>query len=72
MRMSISESAKYSLVAGAVTGGGLTIIANAPNPIGYGILRDHFSSGFSPVTLFKWALLPTAITILCFELIGNL
>ncbi len=68
----LSESAKYSLVAGAVTGGGLTLIANAPNPIGYGILREHFKNGFSPVTLLKWALVPTIITILCFELIGNL
>lgn len=68
----LSESAKYSLVAGAVTGGGLTIIANAPNPIGYGILKDHFQNGFSPLQLFKWALGPTVITIICFELVGNL
>ncbi len=68
----LSETAKYSLVAGAVTGGGLTIIANAPNPIGYGILREHFEKGISPIQLFKWALMPTVITILCFELIKNL
>ena len=68
----LSESAKYSLVAGAVTGGGLTLIANAPNPIGYGILREHFKNGFSPLALFKWAMIPTVITIICFELIGNL
>lgn len=33
----LNDSAKYSLVAGAVTGGGLTVIANAPNPAGFGI-----------------------------------
>lgn len=36
----ISDELKYALVAGAVTGGGLTVIANAPNPAGIGILRD--------------------------------
>ena len=38
----LSDSFKYALVAGAVTGGGLTIIANAPNPVGIAILRSHF------------------------------
>lgn len=68
----LSDGAKYSLVAGAVTGGGLTLIANAPNPIGYGILREHFKNGFNPVSLLKWAMIPTVITIICFELVGNL
>ena len=31
----ISDQSKYSLVAGAVAGGGLTVIANAPNPAGF-------------------------------------
>lgn len=30
----LPEAVKYSVVAGAVTGGGLTVIANAPNPAG--------------------------------------
>ncbi|MGH8573440.1 MAG: putative Na+/H+ antiporter, partial [Gammaproteobacteria bacterium] len=38
----LSDGFKYALVAGAVTGGGLTIIANAPNPAGIAILRRHF------------------------------
>ena len=38
----LSDEFKYALVAGAVTGGGLTIIANAPNPAGIAILRNHF------------------------------
>ena len=38
----VSDDYKYSLVAGAVAGGGLTVIANAPNPAGFAILKDHF------------------------------
>ena len=36
------DDLKYSLVAGAVTGGGLTVIANAPNPAGFAILKGSF------------------------------
>lgn len=69
----LSESAKYSLVAGAVTGGGLTVIANAPNPAGFGILKKSFPRGVvSPLKLLLAALGPTIITIICFELIGNI
>lgn len=66
----LSDPAKYSLVAGAITGGGLTVIANAPNPIGYSILREAFPrKQVAPLSLFLWALYPTLVTILCFELI---
>ena len=41
----VSEAFKYSMVAGAVTGGGLTVIANAPNPAGFAILKDSFEDG---------------------------
>ena len=68
----LTDSAKYFLVAGAVTGGGLTVIANAPNPAGYGILKDSFDGGISPGGLFKGALFPTAVAILCFELLPSL
>ncbi len=69
----LTESAKYFLVAGAVTGGGLTVIANAPNPAGYGILKDSFGAeGISPLGLLKGALFPTFIAILCFELLPSL
>lgn len=68
----LTDSAKYFLVAGAVTGGGLTVIANAPNPAGYGILKDSFGAdGISPLGLLKGALYPTFIAILCFELLPN-
>jgi len=39
----MSEQAKYMLMAGAVAGGGLTVIANAPNPAGYALLKRGFS-----------------------------
>lgn len=69
----LTDSAKYFLVAGAVTGGGLTVIANAPNPAGYGILKENFEGGnISPLGLLKGALFPTAVAILCFEILPNL
>lgn len=55
------ESLHFAVLAGAVTGGGLTIIANAPNPAGLAILGRRFDDGVSPVKLFLWALPPTII-----------
>ena len=58
----ISPAARYSLVAGAVSGGGLTIIANAPNPAGVALLRRGFEDeSIGAAGLFAGALLPTAI-----------
>ncbi|CAM3982668.1 putative Na+/H+ antiporter [Bordetella tumulicola] len=52
----------YMLVAGAVTGGGLTVIANAPNPAGYAILRPFFpDEAISAGRLFLSALVPTLV-----------
>ena len=61
-----TDGLKYSVVAGAVTGGGLTIIANAPNPAGQAILKQYFSNGVSPMKLLLAALLPTTIMFACF------
>jgi len=58
---SLSDAAQYALVAGAVTGGGMTVIANAPNPAGQAILGVHFEDGVSPLFLALGAALPTAI-----------
>lgn len=64
----LAEPLKHALVAGAVTGGGLTLIANAPNPAGYGILKDHFGKeGVSFGRLFVAAIIPTAIASICLE-----
>lgn len=57
----LTKSMKYSVIAGAVTGGGLTVIANAPNPAGVSILRDYFEYGVSPAWLALGALTPTII-----------
>lgn len=63
----LSDTAKYYLVAGAVSGGGLTVIANAPNPAGYGILKDTFQgSSISPLSLFIAAVPATIIVCLCY------
>lgn len=63
----LSDAAKYALVAGGVTGGGLTVIANAPNPAGFGILNRSFGEeGINPVGLLLGALPPTLVTIVCF------
>ena len=57
----LTESMKYAVIVGAVTGGGLTVIANAPNPAGISILREHFKYGVSPARLALGALIPTII-----------
>jgi hypothetical protein len=67
----ISSSAKHAVVAGAVTGGGLTVIANAPNPAGQSILSRFFKDGVSPLYLFLAALLPTIILYMCFVFLPN-
>jgi hypothetical protein len=65
----LSEEFKYSLVAGAVAGGGLTIIANAPNPAGYAILRSGFKDGtIGALGLLASAALPTAVALAVFRL----
>ena len=64
----VSEDYKYALVAGAVAGGGLTVIANAPNPAGFAILKDHFDEqSISPFGLFAAALVPTVVAVACFR-----
>ena len=59
-------TAKYAVVAGAVTGGGLTVIANAPNPAGQSILQKYFPGGVNPAKLVLSAILPTIIMGMCF------
>ena len=66
----LSEPFKISLVAGAVTGGGLTVIANAPNPAGISILKKYFNEkAVSPLGLLLGALIPTLVTIILFRVI---
>ncbi|MEN9306385.1 MAG: hypothetical protein RL173_317 [Fibrobacterota bacterium] len=62
-----TESFRYHLVAGAVVGGGLTVIANAPNPAGASILRDRFPDGvITPGSLLLYAAAPTLVALIAF------
>ena len=69
----LPEHIRYAIVAGAVTGGGLTVIANAPNPAGQAILGKYFKDGISALQLFLWAALPTFIIFCLYNFIyfGN-
>ncbi|MDR1311908.1 MAG: putative Na+/H+ antiporter [Burkholderiaceae bacterium] len=63
----LSPEGKYTLVAGAVTGGGLTVIANAPNLAGFSILKDRFAEQtVRPLFLVLFAAIPTLVAGLCF------
>lgn len=66
----ISDEAKYTLVAGAVAGGGLTVIANAPNPAGVALLKRGFSDeSIGAGGLLLGALAPTAVAAAAFLLL---
>jgi hypothetical protein len=65
----LSDQSKYMLMAGAVAGGGLTVIANAPNPAGAALLRDGFNDeSIGLFGLLLGALLPTAVAMAMFLL----
>jgi hypothetical protein len=65
----LSDASKYALVAGAVAGGGLTVIANAPNPAGIALLRGGFQDGtVGAGGLLLGALAPTAVAAAAFLL----
>jgi hypothetical protein len=66
----LSDTLKYAVMAGAITGGGLTVIANAPNPAGVSILASRFGDGgISPIGLLLGALVPTLIAGAAFMLL---
>lgn len=67
----LAPDLQYAVVAGAVIGGGLTVIANAPNPAGQSILAKAFGGSISPGKLALAALLPTVIAFLAFSLLPN-
>ena len=65
----ISAQSQYMLVAGAVAGGGLTVIANAPNPAGVSLLRRGFrNESIGALGLLAGAAAPTAVAVLAFHL----
>lgn len=65
-----TDAMKHAVVAGAVTGGGLTVIANAPNPAGQSILSKYFQDGISPGGLLLGALGPTLVVGACLMLLA--
>lgn len=65
----LSDGAKYAIMSGAVAGGGLTVIANAPNPAGQALLKRYFPDGISPLGLLLGAIAPTIVVMLIFMLV---
>jgi hypothetical protein len=65
----MSEPLKIAVVEGAVIGGGLTVIANAPNPAGQALLSRFFDGAVLPIALFLGALPPTIVAIVVFRLL---
>jgi hypothetical protein len=65
----LNDGLKAAVVEGAVTGGGLTVIANAPNPAGQALLARYFEGAVSPLRLAAGALLPTLVAAAAFRLL---
>ncbi|RZM04696.1 MAG: hypothetical protein EOP73_00755 [Variovorax sp.] len=66
----IPDASKYMLVAGAVAGGGLTVIANAPNPAGVALLKRGFADEtIGAGGLLLGALGPTLVAAAAFLLL---
>jgi hypothetical protein len=65
----LADGLKGAIVEGAVTGGGLTVIANAPNPAGQSLLSRFFEGGVSPLGLILSAILPTLVAVIAFRFI---
>lgn len=64
----VSDEFKFALVAGSVTGGGLTVIANAPNPAGFSILKGSFrDQTMNAARLFLYAVPPPCVAIAAFQ-----
>lgn len=65
----MSDAMKAAVVEGAVTGGGLTVIANAPNPAGQALLSRFFGGAVSPLGLLVGAILPTLAAVVAFRVL---
>ena len=63
----LHDGLKMAVVEGAVTGGGLTVIANAPNPAGQALLGRFFDHAVHPLYLFLGAAAPTLIAAAMFR-----
>jgi hypothetical protein len=65
----LGDELKLAVVQGAVVGGGLTVIANAPNPAGQALLGHFFGGAISPLGLLAGAIGPTVITAIVFRVL---
>jgi hypothetical protein len=65
---SAAAGLRQAVIAGALAGGGMTVLANAPNLAGQTLLSKFFEGGVSPLRLAIWALFPTMIAAGCFLL----
>jgi putative Na+/H+ antiporter len=65
----LGEGLKAAIVEGAVAGGGLPVIANAPNPAGQSLLSRFFDDGVSPLNLLLRAIIPTLVAVIAFRFI---
>jgi hypothetical protein len=65
----MGEDLQVAIVEGAVTGGGLTVIANAPNPAGQALLSRYFEGAVAPLGLLAGAIIPTIVAVIAFRLI---
>jgi predicted cation transporter len=61
-----SSELRYLVLSGAVAAGGLTIVANAPNPAGNALLARYFDGGISQLLLFVAAIFPLAVNLMFF------
>ena len=65
----LSEPLKLAVVGGAVAGGGLTVIANAPNPAGQALLARFFGGSVSPLDLAAAAIGPTIVAMIALHVL---
>ena len=65
----LDDRLKMAIMEGAVTGGGLTVIANAPNPAGQALLSRFFGGAVQPVWLLLGAIIPTLVAVAAFRLV---
>jgi len=63
----LGDQLKLAVVQGAVVGGGLTVIANAPNPAGQALLGRFFDGAILPIGLLGAAIVPTVIAAAVFH-----
>ena len=65
----LDQPLRIAIVEGAVTGGGLTVIANAPNPAGQALLSRFFDGAVLPLRLLLGALPPTVVAAVAFRVL---